>query len=320
MFPPGLYVFAHQEEEDQPYVTRQQQLDMKPDKSEGRGRGRGRGTGGRGRGRGSQAAPTNKKEKGDDNQSAKRKKGKNAKQDQADDEDWYGEGYVDEEWGYQGGKEQWDQYALACSSTALDELRQDEDKKDRKGRKHTGKEEKEASASSKTKQPKASKPPGKKQVQQEAEEAEEATKTERKKRKPEHQEAGESQKISTEKKGKKAQKTDQQQDAAQHSQHYMDPPPKKVRKIQNFVALYWDDAKTAVATQDIKDDMRSRLKEIKACRLNIYWKTSACGCTYKETSKDVAHFFFGKNMGSYMTRLAMAVKCAEMFVTWVHEV
>jgi hypothetical protein len=97
---------------------------------------------------------------------------------------------------------------------------------------------------------------------------------------------------------------------------------KKIRKIQKFVALYWDDATTQKATQEIKEDMHSRLRhdQMTSCRLNAYWTTSAVGCTYRALNKDIAHFYFRDTGLSYMTRLAMSLKCAEMFATLVHEV
>lgn len=101
------------------------------------------------------------------------------------------------------------------------------------------------------------------------------------------------------------------------------PPPKKIRKIQKYVTPYKDSTATA-ADASIKVDMRSslRISEFNECRLNIYWKTSACGCTSYSKNKDIAYFNFGGNDArwNYMTRMAMALKCAEMFVTWVHQV
>ena len=164
--------------------------------------------------------------------------------------------------------------------------------------------------------PAASKAKGKHRQQKAEQESKTEKKKGKKKGKTEPEDTKESRKRSVPKKESTAKTAPEDDDA----QHYMEPPPKKVRKIQKFVALYWDDATTTVATDDIKHEMKSQLKPLTTCRLNIYWKTSACGCTYRETGKDVAHFYFGKETGYYMTRLAMAVKCAEMFVAWVHEV
>ena len=122
-------------------------------------------------------------------------------------------------------------------------------------------------------------------------------------------------------KSKKAKK--EIEETAEVEPQRLEPPPKKIRKIQKYVTLYKENTATA-ADPDIKVDMKSNLKisELNECRLNIYWKTSACGCTSYSINKDIAYFKFGGHdpRWNFMTRMAMAMKCAEMFITWVHQV
>lgn len=85
--------------------------------------------------------------------------------------------------------------------------------------------------------------------------------------------------------------------------------------------LFQDRDETA-ATDEIKNEMKSRLqcgKALTECRLNIYWQGPKCGVTSKSNKKDIAHFTFNDVEDiTYMSSLPLALKCAELFVTWVH--
>ena len=102
--------------------------------------------------------------------------------------------------------------------------------------------------------------------------------------------------------------------AAQASTEFM-------KKIKKYYKLFQDRDETA-ATDEIKNEMKSRLqcgKALTECRLNIYWQGPKCGVTSKSNKKDIAHFTFNDVEDiTYMSSLALALKCAELFVTWVH--
>ena len=95
---------------------------------------------------------------------------------------------------------------------------------------------------------------------------------------------------------------------------------KDMPKIQKYVDAYKDDSATE-ATQEMRDGMRAKLKasNLQECRLNIYWRTKAVGCTSRSLGKDIAYFNFNDVEGlNYMSKLAAALRCAKLFVTWVH--
>ena len=92
------------------------------------------------------------------------------------------------------------------------------------------------------------------------------------------------------------------------------------KKIKKYYKLFKDRERTA-ATEEIKNEMKSNLqcgKDLTECRLNIYWHVPSCGVTSKSKKKDLAHFAFNDIEDcTYMSSLALALKCAELFVTWV---
>lgn len=98
------------------------------------------------------------------------------------------------------------------------------------------------------------------------------------------------------------------------------PNPKHVEEVQKYVNKF-KDINSEKPDDKLKLKMKGKLRipDMNECRLNVYWKNPACGCHSYSTSSDISHFYFHKievTNGSYMTRLAMALKCAEMFVSW----
>ena len=97
---------------------------------------------------------------------------------------------------------------------------------------------------------------------------------------------------------------------------------KDTMAIRKFYKQYKDD-ESITASKDMKDLLKGNLGvgNLTECRLNIYWRTPACGVTSKTHSKDIAHFNFNQDFTdeNYMTKLAITLKCAEMFVTWAQE-
>ena len=286
---------------------------MKPEKSKGRGRGRGRGGSGRGRGQSTEAKEKPKRQSRDG--SKKRK----ATEGTEDVDAWYeeswndGYGHPDEQWAHEDygtSGYHWDGYAWAEGKHALQSIK-DQDKandgKAKKAKKNKEKEEEQVEGP------------------QERKKAKKADKTE----KTSNPSAGSKaktklQETSTVKEKKQKKRKDEevaQVEEPSSIQERIEPPPKKVRKIQKYVSLYFDNP-TEKVDEILKEDLKSNLAQFKfqECRLNIYWKNPACGCTSKSKGKDLAHFFFpADDRLNYMTRLAMALKCAEMFVTWAHK-
>ena len=95
-----------------------------------------------------------------------------------------------------------------------------------------------------------------------------------------------------------------------------------IMAIRKFYKQYKDDDSTK-ASKEMKDLLKGSLGvgHLTECRLNIYWQTPACGVTSKTHSKDIAHFNFNQDVHgeNYMTKLAIALKCAAMFVPWAQE-
>ena len=99
--------------------------------------------------------------------------------------------------------------------------------------------------------------------------------------------------------------------------------PKMVKRLKKYIDMFR--GKTWVyekMSQARKDSMLVHLQTGLAhhCRLNKYWRNPACGCTSKFVSHDLAHFYFtaSENDLNYATRLAMSLKCADMFVSRMH--
>ena len=93
---------------------------------------------------------------------------------------------------------------------------------------------------------------------------------------------------------------------------------KDTMAIRKFYKQYKDD-ESITASKDMKDLLKGNLGvgNLTECRLNIYCLTPASGVTSKTHSKDLAHFNFNQDFTdeNYMTKLAITLKCAEMFVT-----
>ena len=102
-----------------------------------------------------------------------------------------------------------------------------------------------------------------------------------------------------------------------------EPEPTKsedIKALKKFHKLYKDYEDTE-ASKEMRQEIMSKIKrdEMVECRLNVYWHVPSCGVTYKKDKKDIAYFGYNWIEGiSYMHSLALALKSAELFVTWVH--
>jgi hypothetical protein len=99
------------------------------------------------------------------------------------------------------------------------------------------------------------------------------------------------------------------------------PSKKHVQQMRDYIDM-WKQKTCTMASDKLKAKMKEHLnvEDMKECRLNVYWKNPACGCTSRSVSKDVAHFsFVHMTHLNYTTRLAMSLKCSEMFATWSYE-
>ena len=109
------------------------------------------------------------------------------------------------------------------------------------------------------------------------------------------------------------------------ARHYVENQQRDRNAIKKYVASFTQTESSKTATEvgeSDKHEMRSKLyiHHLEDSRLNIYWKKPGCGVTSHYQQKDVASFTFaGVETVCYMVRLAASMKCAEMFVTWVHE-
>lgn len=95
-----------------------------------------------------------------------------------------------------------------------------------------------------------------------------------------------------------------------------------IKAIRMYHKKFSQDESTE-ATSEIKELMKKKLKwnSESECRLNAYWKVPACGVTSKSKKKDIARFSFPDIVDlSYMSALALCMKCAHLFATWVHSV
>ena len=341
-------------EKDTPeeYVTRNDQFNLKPEKApreRGRGRARGRGRGRNGRGEGAGRGTENGgRGRGRGRNVSKNKAGQSADWDENTwwDETWQeGWGYEGEEWAQDGWGTPgyyWDSYAwqdgkqslhnLAGQNEGTPKTSKVEKSKPESSKPESSKpatkrlktEEELAESNAETKKPKKKAPAApkrnakkKQRKEVETERALSSTSSSKKRKKAEGQaeetetqEPDVSTSTSTDKKKKK--RTAPQ--AAQASTEFM-------KKIKKYYKLFQDRDETA-ATDEIKNEMKSRLqcgKALTECRLNIYWQGPKCGVTSKSNKKDIAHFTFNDVEDiTYMSSLALALKCAELFVTWVH--
>jgi hypothetical protein len=257
----------------EPYVTRDDQLGLKPEKPRGRGRGPGRG-----RGR------TTTKQKGSGKGSHKEAPEKDEKDEGWWEEEWYNEyGPPDEEWAHESwgtSGYHWDAYAWNDGNESLGKLKDVEEQQTKKKAKKFAKPVAEPTGQS--------------------------TGNETKQRKR----TTEIQKTEPQKKARKAERpTSQEPDAL--------PRDKDVPKIRKYLELYADNPATSV-TEEMKVEMKTRLKvsNLQQCRLNIYWKTGRVGCTSRSAKRDLCSFSFNDIDGpNFMSRLAVALKCAKLFVT-----
>ena len=316
---------------EEPYVTRNDQLALKPDQERGRGRGRGRGKGDRGKGRG-RAAEKNKAQPP--------KKEENW--DNWYDQTWYDEwGRPDEEWGTEGWGQSayyWDKHAWQDGKVSLQKLQ--DDKSDPKKRKSAKSADKKEEVAEDAKEPDETaeipKKKAKKKQNETAAEPSAASAPTAKKRKtteePKTEKAARSSKKDTSEKVEKSvkakgEKTKGAKDAASEpapaskrkEPKQQQSQEKDVKDLWKFLRKYMHDESTE-ACQEIKDAFREDLKTTFSFgRLNIYWKTPACGVTSKHHNTDIARFnFHDFEDCNYMSLLALSLKAAEKFVTWLH--
>jgi hypothetical protein len=307
------------EEDDESYATRQDQLNLKPVRGN---KGRGRGGKGRGRGRGSTIKEKNKAGK-------------------MSDDDWWNQTWIDE-WGHPDEEQfsdgygdsgyYWDRYAWYEGAESLEQL----EPETKKGKGKKTPEKKEPSGKSKVKKDKdakSKKPAQNAKTKDEKHEGPSKVKKDKtnampsagstsKKRKPACEKAADQSSEPAKKKKAKTAKAEENQPPP--------PPPrpsrplikhggrKDIMAIRKFYKQYKDD-ESITASQDMKDLLKGNLRvgNLTECRLNIYWRTPACGVTSKTHSKDIAHFNFNQDFTdeNYMTKLAITLKCAAMFVT-----
>ena len=88
------------------------------------------------------------------------------------------------------------------------------------------------------------------------------------------------------------------------------------KKLQKFFRLYDEDRSTTI-TETHKTDIKDRLKcqDFTEFRLNAYWKTGACGLHCRTLKKDLVHYAFKPDGVGFVCRMALAMKCCEMFAT-----
>ena len=106
----------------------------------------------------------------------------------------------------------------------------------------------------------------------------------------------------------------------------VEPPKSEVdqkdieKELQEFIEPYKISTCTEISDA-LKEELKGKLHtdSYKSCRLNIYWKKPACGTHAYSEKKDVANFYFQNAEHGYAVRLALALKCADMFVTWAHD-
>ena len=93
---------------------------------------------------------------------------------------------------------------------------------------------------------------------------------------------------------------------------------KDTKKIQKYIALFSGKKKCEDVSDKLKEEIRAHLQlsELVEGRLNIYWKRPACGVHSRSQKFDLATFAIPDADGvHFVSRLAAAVKCAELFVT-----
>ena len=293
---------------------------MKPEKNQGRGRGRGRGRGGtgsdslRGRsgrgGRQGRGKATTEKAAGKAKAKAKAKASSSKvtpdqwEWDQWWDSTWtdeYGHEYSDGWWAADAGS-QWDNHAWWDGKSSLQQLTANK----RKVKDETkGQEKPDKKAKTEETTPSPPEKPKKKRDNEKKEDDEEP--------------------VAAPKRRCRS-KTDETKEIPEAAKkQYLGTPQKDKNAIRKYVAYFTqtDASKEATEVSDTeKHAMRSKLyiHHLEESRLNIYWKKPGCGVTSHYQQKDVASFTFaGVDTVCYMVRLATALKCAEMFVTWVHE-
>lgn len=292
-----------------------------PEKERGRGRGRARGGrgGGEGRGRGGRGQAKGRGGAKDESNAGGNQEANTTQENHHDSEWWegweeYEEDWTNDAWGGTGWH--WDQYAQSdakqswhylSESHAMPSKPEQPSKNDKKEQKRSKGETSTTETEEKTKpKPKRSKtnkdsetkPAGKKR-----------------KSKEETQDAAASSAAEPKKAARRRKEATPEATPSEAN-------PKHVKKIKQFFGKFALD-KSTEATQEIKDWLLGELKldSLTECRLNKYWKVPSCGVTSKSKKKDIAHFSF-KDIPEIMfvPALALALKCAELFVPWVHAV
>lgn len=297
-----------QAEPSEPFVTRQEQLALKPEKTRGRGRGRGRGTA-RGRGGAKDASK-------DDDKTGKCKKTKAANKVEAEDsceakweEDWWGhneeEAWGYDDWGTSGAH--WDTYARYCGDEALYDIK--------------GAEKKTPEDTANTEEPKKKKSrrdgkaPKTKENNRATLKEPSAASTSKQKRKKECSEVEKKESRTEKKPRNQGKRRMQEEDTETAAEVYEGDIP----KIKKYIEAYKDSSLTEIGNEE-RNEMRARNKVsgLQECRLNVYWKTPAVGCTSKSLKKDIAYFNFKDEAVNYMSNIAAALKCGKLFVTWIN--
>ena len=95
------------------------------------------------------------------------------------------------------------------------------------------------------------------------------------------------------------------------------------KEFKEMFKIYKADCSTTKITEEQKQVLKSYLQisSFVECRLNTYWKLPACACHSYTIGKDLHHFSYPAYNGvGFLPRMPMAMKSAELFVTWVHAV
>ena len=298
-------------------------------RGKGRGKGRGRGTGpegGRGgslRGRGGRGCKAAVAEEEGETRSSKpsRKKPVDDYAPPGTEEWWVGTWY--ETWAYDGNWEDtaagryWDAQAYESGQKA----KKDMEEMNEPAKKTTvnKRDKPDATPAEETKPKKAKKTRAKKCKEPLASAASATTKQSKTKKAKTEDEETNNEKA----KGKKRKAKEEGEDETQDVQP--DPEFDKwitslksehKKNIKEFLAIYRKDGSEAI-TEETKMDMKDRLdnENMVEIRFNPYWKTAACGCHSRTLGKDLIRFAWNAGTGlRFVARMALAIKCAELFV------
>lgn len=299
------------------HASKDEQLNLKPDKARGRGRGRGAGRGcGRGRGKSNAESGASKTSTAKKPAAKTSKAAEHGGDVEKDDDGWWDEawyehyGYPEEEW----GRDDWGSEAKAWDAAAWWEGKSDlqnlkdsneDDKKDGKKRKPP----KTASTETDTKKTKT--------------QAKAKAKAAASSKQPKVN-SGDDDKD----KGKKA-KAMKRPAAASKPESRSSKKPKVGEAVRDEVTRYtkrilkfclkFEDQKDSELTKEIRESMKAQVTpqaDFQDSRYNIYWKV--CGVGLHSTTDEKDHGYMrvrNANAGTTVYRMAASLKAAEQLVS-----